>query len=119
VLAVAGYFVGSRLSRPGTLLAAVLGYGLGILVGISRIMVEAHSLSEVVAGCALGGLVAILALSNIRSKPKIVAAPLVFGIALLALLIAVHGDKALSEELITKVALYLSGRNLPHGIDTP
>jgi membrane-associated phospholipid phosphatase len=111
VLTVAGYFVCSSFSRKGALLAAVLGLGFGLLVGISRIVISAHSTSEAVAGCALGGLIALLAIRAIRVRPTIVAAPLAFAFAFLTLVAAVHGEQAPSEQLITKVALYLSGHS--------
>ena len=111
VLAVAGYFVGSKLSRSRAIVATALGCCVGVLVGISRIMVGAHSASEVVAGCALGGLVALVAVTGIRAKPKLVAAPLVLAVTLLTLELAVHGDQVPSEQLISKVALYLSGHS--------
>jgi membrane-associated phospholipid phosphatase len=111
VLAVAGYFVGSKLSRSGAIVATALGYCAGVLVGISRIVVGAHSASEVVAGCALGGLIALMAVTGIRANPKLVVAPLVLAVTLLTLELAVHGEQVPSEQLITKVALYLSGHS--------
>jgi membrane-associated phospholipid phosphatase len=41
---------------------ALIGYTLALLVAISRLMLGAHSPSEVVAGFVLGGLVVQLAL---------------------------------------------------------
>jgi membrane-associated phospholipid phosphatase len=111
VLAVAGYFIGSKLSRSSPIVATALGYCVGLLVGVSRIIVGAHSASEVIAGCALGGLVAIMAVTKIRAEPKFIAAPLIFGLILLALELIMHGEQAPSEPLIAKIALYLSGHS--------
>ena len=64
-------------------------------------------------GCALGGAVAATAIAVIRPRLRMVAAPLVFAFTIVALLFTLHGEKAPTETLTVKVALYLSGRSTP------
>jgi membrane-associated phospholipid phosphatase len=113
VLTVAGYFIGSRTSKAAAVISGLLGYCTGVVVGISRLMLGVHSLSEVVVGCALGGAVALLAIRIIRGHPSLVVAPLVFAFTVLTLVFTLHGERAPSEKLTVKVALYLSGRTTP------
>jgi membrane-associated phospholipid phosphatase len=114
VLAVAGYLFGSKLRRPGAISLALIGYGFGVLVGFSLIVNKAHSLSEVVAGCALGGSVAFVSMSSRRRRPAVIVAPAMFAVTLGAVLLAFHGTKAPSEIYIAKLAVYLSERATPY-----
>ena len=59
VFPVAAYlFLPARLPRL-RLAGAALGFAMGMAVGVSRVMVGAHSSSEAIAGCVLGALVAL------------------------------------------------------------
>ena len=118
VLTVAGYFIGSKYSKAGAIAAGALGYCAGVIVGLSRVMLGAHSPSEVLVGCALGGLIALAAIRIIRPRSAIVAAPVAFAVMGLILISTLHGERAPSEQLTTKAALYtprpiraLYGRN--------
>jgi membrane-associated phospholipid phosphatase len=113
VLTVAGYFVGGRFSKAAALTLSSLGYFGGILVGISRVILGDHSPSEVMAGCALGGAIALATIGMIRSRLRMVAAPIIFALTILTLVFTLHGQRAPSHRFATKVALYLSGRSTP------
>jgi membrane-associated phospholipid phosphatase len=113
VLTVAGYFIGGRFSKSAALIAGSLGFCAGILVGISRVILGDHSLSEVIAGCALGGSIALATTGVIRARLSMVAAPIIFALTVLALVFTLHGHKAPSHRFAVKVALYLSGRATP------
>jgi membrane-associated phospholipid phosphatase len=121
VFPVVGYFIGRKHSRGWAILAGAIGYCLGVAIGISRIILGDHSLSEVIVGCTLGGSIALASIAIIRSQSKIVTAPVVLLLAVLALAFTLHGDRAPSEKLTTKIALYLSGRSTPfvRGADWP
>jgi hypothetical protein len=114
VFTVAGYLLGSKLPRSGAIALAAIGYGFGVLVGVSGIVEKEHSLSEVVAGCALGGLVAYGSMTTPRTRPVIVRAPAFFALTLAALIFTLHGAKAPSELYIAKLAVYLSERATPY-----
>ena len=112
-LAVAGCFLVGAFSKPAEILGGSLGYVAGATIGVSRVILGDHSISEVVVGCALGGAVAATAIAVIRPRLRMVAAPLVFAFTIVALLFTLHGEKAPTETLTVKVALYLSGRSTP------
>jgi membrane-associated phospholipid phosphatase len=91
----------------------MLGLALGVLVGISRIILNMHSLSEVAIAGVLGATIAISAFRAIdagRQSPRFVqAAPLL-------LLLAFNTSAATylpSHEIEIRIALALSGRDAP------
>ena len=112
-LTVAGYLTGARYSKFWPVVGVVFGGVLALLIAISRVILGFHSVAEVVIGCALGFSVAMASIGIMRANPRVVAAPSVFVLMLLTLVITVHGRRAPTEPLITKIALYLSGRSTP------
>jgi membrane-associated phospholipid phosphatase len=114
VLTVAGLYLGATSSRKWALAGAGLGYGLGVLISISRVMIGLHSVSEVVAGCLLGAIISAAMIKTAQSRRTVLTAPTLFVLALLAIVVMRYGDKAPSEQLITRVALRLSGHATPY-----
>ncbi len=104
--------------------AAVAGITLALLVGVSRIVVGAHSWSEVIAGLALGGAVTAIVLSgrgmsvSIARRPaqmsltRTLAAP--FAIAIWLTMMPAFGPSLNSHSIITEWSLRLSGRSVPY-----
>jgi membrane-associated phospholipid phosphatase len=92
------------------------GLAVGVLVGVSRVVIDAHSVSEVVAGCALGAAVPLTWLAWASSAGYARHTPLspwlVTG-SLGALIIALHGFHAPTHRWVTHLALDLSGRDRP------
>ena len=125
MFAAAVYPVMFRLLPPGDGQRAALWRALGLcagamlaaLVGISRLMVEAHSVSEVLAGMALGLTASALTLrfarpSVDRSAPTPRWVP---GLVAAWLLVLPHSAPASrTHDLVTKLALGLSGRQVPY-----
>lgn len=88
--------------------------GLGaVLVGISRLVLNMHSLSEVLAGWALGALVVWIATRAWRADAP---TPRIARAAPLLLLLAIDTSAATylpSHEIEIRIALALSGRSAP------
>jgi membrane-associated phospholipid phosphatase len=117
-LAITGYFVGAGFGGMAAGIGGAFGFLVGVLVGASRVILGVHSLSEVVLGCALGGLVAVASAILIETPPRDARRSVVLASTVVALVIVLHGGRMPSEPLITKVSLYLSGRSapfMPHG----
>ena len=91
-----------------------LGFAFGALVSVSRIAVHAHSVSEAVTGMALGAVVSIcflrIASSTLR---KHVFNPLRIALSLIALLQAPYVHPAPTQQWLTSISLYFSGREEP------
>jgi PAP2 superfamily len=119
MLSTAVYPVGLFLTLLPTrasvrVLGVVLGMAAGIAVGLSRIVLDAHSPSEAVAGCIIGALAAVLFVSCAwDARPgKLSAVPV--AVSLLMLAVALHDVRVPTQRWITHVALHLSGRDRPY-----
>lgn len=97
----------------------IMGVALGLLfaaiVGMSRLAVHAHSLSEVVAGWILG---AAVSLAFIRvayaSLSRHVFKPLRIVLSLLALLPAPYVHPAPTQQWLTEITLFFTGHDHPY-----
>jgi PAP2 superfamily len=119
------YPVLMRLLPGGSSQRATLWRSLGVtggvmlaaLVAISRVMVHAHSLSEVLAGLALGLAASALTL-RLATPSRVVATPMPRWMpALVAawLVVLPHSAPAsVTHWLVTQLALTLSGRSVPY-----
>jgi hypothetical protein len=80
---------------------------------VSRVLLHAHSVSEVVAGCALGAAVAVAfaRLAWRAEAGRIAPAPVAASLAVVA--ITLHGIPVPTQQWITQIALELSGHERP------
>ncbi|RKP47463.1 phosphatase PAP2 family protein [Trinickia fusca] len=95
------------------LFGVLLGLAAGLAVGLSRVVLDAHSPSEAVAGCTVGAFAALLFIwSAWDAKPgKLSAVPV--AVSLLMLTVALHDVRVPTQRWITHIALHLSGRERP------
>ena len=108
---VSAVWPGERSS--GWRLGAWAGMALAVAVAVSRVVVDAHSVSEAVAGVLVGGWVGLLAL---RMQPPRAAsirwvAPVM---ALWLVVTPVYAPASQSHALVTRLALALSGQSRPY-----
>ena len=96
--------------------AAAAAYGLAVLVAVSRVMLDLHSVSEAVAGVLVGGTASALAL--LATRPPRSRAPLLLLPFALAswfwLTPAQELTHSRSHGVVTDLALALSGRPTPY-----
>jgi membrane-associated phospholipid phosphatase len=92
---------------------ALAGLALALAVGLSRLMVDAHSVSEVLAGVLVGGWAGSLAfrLGALRRQWGRWLAPLI-GLWLVATPLVAPPSQ--SHAWVTRLALALSGHAAPH-----
>jgi membrane-associated phospholipid phosphatase len=100
-------------SRRRWQFSLALGCALALLVGVSRLQVGAHSVSEVIAGLLLGGAVTTATLAHYQTT-ALAMRPLVP--ALLLVWVAVtpfqlHASQ--THSLVTRLALAMSGHEAP------
>lgn len=89
------------------------GVALSTAVGVSRVVLGAHSVSEIVAGWALGWAVSALALNSLQGGTR---ALLAGRLVPLCLLMALHTGTATylrSHDMEVQLALLLSGNGKP------
>jgi membrane-associated phospholipid phosphatase len=91
--------------RPRVAIAAGLGFVLAI--GVSRLLLDAHSVTEVLLGWLIGGASLALFGREYRNCGPTNArlAPLLLGNAVLALLL--HGSQLHAEDLLHRITGYL------------
>jgi membrane-associated phospholipid phosphatase len=89
------------------------GLVLGLLIGVSRLQLQAHSVSEMAAGCVLGALVALGFVASVAQRTPIRAAPYLIALSLGLLAFGLHDLRAPTQHWVTQVALSLSGHDRP------
>jgi membrane-associated phospholipid phosphatase len=95
-------------------IGVALGLALGVWVGVSRVVLDAHSVSEVVAGCALGAVVALAFVWAAWRAESGKLAPAPVAASLAAVVVALHGVPVPTQHWITEIALGLSGHERPY-----
>jgi membrane-associated phospholipid phosphatase len=94
--------------------AIAAGFGLAVLVGASRAMVDAHSNFEIVARLLLGGLVSLL-LTLVHRLRRAVMGPRLPVLVVLWLLVGVaSAPESPTHTLVTRLALSLAGKDAPY-----
>lgn len=101
--------------RPGWRIGgALLGYTLALLVAVSRLALAAHSLSEVVAGFILGGMVSAAALVDGLPASRLRAGWLPLALALWLAVAPIELPSSRAHGLVVQLALHLSRHAQPH-----
>jgi hypothetical protein len=114
MLGVGAYLSFQPMSRPIRLAALVAGFAGGIAVGISRVVLEFHSPSEVVAGCLVGLGAGCVFVRFARPAFRPPALPVGLGASLCLLLLVIHGQRAPTQQWIIQIALFMSGHSEPY-----
>jgi membrane-associated phospholipid phosphatase len=104
----------SRLPPWGQKMAVAIGFALALLVGLSRMEVGAHSISEVLAGLLLGGAASAAAMARTSLPRALMGSSLTVLVALWVLITPVHVPPLPTHSLVTRLALSLSGSPVPH-----
>lgn len=108
-------FYVALMPAPGTVraLGLLAGLALGALVGLSRLALQAHSVSEVITGCLLGAAVSLTFVHAIREREPQRYAPFLAPLSLLLLTASLHGVRVPTQHWVTQLALTLSGHERP------
>ena len=103
---VAFWLMASRWGHAPRVAFAIAGWMLAFLIGISRLVLEAHSISEVLAGYVMGGIVSVtfLAIQHNRPHPKL-RWPWIAVSLVLPLVFVPIGAPAPTQDLIERIAV--------------
>lgn len=115
VLPVLLYLILQRTRFAVRTSGVVFGFACAVLIGVSRIVLHTHSISEVVAGLLLGGGIALAFIHVAHtSLSKHVFKPLRIALSVLALLPAPYVHPAPTQQWLTELTLYFSGHDHPY-----
>jgi membrane-associated phospholipid phosphatase len=101
-------------ARPALRLVGVLiGLAAGIAVGLSRVVLDAHSPSEAITGCIVGALTALMFVRwSWDAEPgRLSAVPVT--VSLVMLFVGLHGVHVPTQRWVTHIALKVSGHDRP------
>jgi hypothetical protein len=115
VIPVIFYLMLSRSHRVGQLCGIALGVLSGVFLGISRVEVSAHSVSEAAAGSLLGLIVSAGFIWKSFAIPNPAPKMWLIVFSLIALFPTLYAKPAPTHHWINEIALYLSGRDKPYG----
>jgi len=115
VMPVMLYLILQKTPRLVCTAGVLLGLLFGVLIGISRLILNAHSISEAVAGCVLGAIISLGFILITRHSPKPVLNRWLIALSLLIVFGATrYTEPVPTQRLIRGVALYLAGHERPY-----
>lgn len=85
----------------------------GVLVGISRVVLHHHSVSEALAGMVCGITVSLSFALLVRHRTLHLHRPRLIAGCIVILAWASYGERAPTQQWVTQIALALSGRDSP------
>ncbi|WP_380179215.1 phosphatase PAP2 family protein [Kalamiella sp. sgz302252] len=108
------WLLSGRLQERGRLFAVGVGYAIPIMVGASRLMLNYHSASEVIAGLILGlTLSTAFLVSQRRSQVQGFSAVQLCIALLLPLLLLSHGRLATTQWFLQRLSVQIAGIEHP------
>jgi len=108
------YLIATSRSVAWQRAAWLIGFVLALVIGVSRVVVGAHSWSEVIAGLAIGCAVSVSTLWMARENHPRVPVWVPLGVATWLMLTPAHAPASTTHDMVTRLALKLSGRSTPH-----
>ncbi|WP_297355456.1 phosphatase PAP2 family protein [Paraburkholderia sp.] len=95
------------------LVGVLFGLAAGIAVGMSRVVLSAHSPSEAITGCIVGAVTALLFVRwSWDAEPgRLSAVPV--AVSLMMLTVGLHGVHVPTQRWVTHIALKVSGHDRP------
>ena len=109
IIPVLFYLILQKASPAVRLSGIVVGILCGIMIGISRLVLEAHSVSEAVSGCALGAAVSLSFIWLLEPSEKPVPNRPLIALSLMVLLAAPYIKPTPTQDWISNFVIYLSG----------
>ncbi|WP_208951460.1 phosphatase PAP2 family protein [Rahnella sp. ChDrAdgB13] len=105
------WLISQRFHPDRRRLMIAVGYFIAIMVGISRVALHAHSVSEVISGLILGSLCSGIFLYTQRSRDMhyFTFTPLVI-LLILPLSLMSFGKKASTQQFIEHIATQITGK---------
>lgn len=114
VFPVACYLGCRHWPAPVRVWGTLAGVLLAVLISVSRVFMEAHSVSEAVTGTLLGLMVAAAFIWHASTEHHLALSRVLLVLCIPILLIAPRVEPVPTETWMTQLALYLSGHAQPY-----
>ncbi len=114
VLPVLMRVAAGHAAPPWPRLAITAGYGLALLIAVSRLKTGAHSLADIVPGFALGALASAASMRFTHAPRAPTPAWLAAGLAAWLLVLPFNAPVSRSHDWVTQLSLFISGRDKPY-----
>lgn len=112
---VALWLIASRAGHRVRVAAACAGWALGALVGVSRLVIDVHSVSEVLSGYVIGSASSALFLYAQHRRPHPDLRAVLVGLSLLLpVLVFTPGRPAPTHKLLLVGSAWLAGHARPY-----
>lgn len=113
VIPVLAYLIVQNTSPLVRALGVAAGLSLSALIGISRLALHQHSVSEVIMGYLLGASVSLGFIWLLSRRKKVALGRPLIAFCVVTLLLLPRTESVSSQRMIVKLALYLSGHDRP------
>ncbi|RQH05699.1 phosphatase PAP2 family protein [Paraburkholderia dinghuensis] len=114
VYPVAFFLMLQGVRTPVRIAGVLIGLAVGVAVGCSRVVLEAHSPSESVTGCLVGALTALVFIGYWWNAQTGRLTASVVALSLAALTFALHDVRVPTHRWVTDIALTVSGHERPY-----
>ncbi len=114
VYPVAFFLMLQGARTPMRIAGVLVGLAVGVAVGCSRVVLEAHSPSESVTGCLVGASTALAFIVYWWNAQSGRLTASVVALSLAALTIALHDVRVPTHRWVTDIALTVSGHERPY-----
>lgn len=104
----------SKWRGSGQMLVVLLGIVAAVGVGISRVEVAAHSVSEVVAGLALGGGLSLWLFIRSGLPRPAMGLPGQLLVVMWLIFAPLYSPQSRTHQYVTRLSLMLAGTEVPH-----
>jgi hypothetical protein len=105
------YLLLQNSTREIRLIGVALGLFFGIIIGVSRLVLHDHSVSEVIAGWALGASVSMGFIYILRSSTHFVLNRWLIALCTVAVLAIPYAEPAPTQRWLVTLTLMLSGHD--------
>lgn len=106
------YLMLNRASRVHQNTGVLLGIAFGVAVGVSRLVLHVHSMSEVVSGWILGGGIALLFIWNGKNLQAFELKKSAAVIGVLTLFVLPAPEAGATQKVLVDLSLFLSGHEI-------
>lgn len=113
VFPVLFYFGLQRAPRKISAISVYLGVALGVLISISRVMVNSHSGSEILIGWLLGSCMCVIFLQAIKNRAILISRRWLLACSFSLLFISPAIKPYQPDNIIVSLALAISGHEKP------